>query len=107
MFIYAVIGNLPDVKLTVIKKLEIALLTRTEENSSICCSLMPSEEDTALLFVDSANNVLKRVDAQNASDVHVVYRCKPPACLRAALFVQFAPQQKALLVAERFCNKAA
>ena len=107
MFTYADSVKLPDVKLAVVKKLETAALTRTDESAAFCWSLLPSEDDSTLLFVDSANNALKRVDLQNASDVHVVYRCESPASLRAALFVQFAPQQKALLVAERLRNAAA
>ena len=105
MFTYAV--KLPDKKLEVVKKLETEALTRTGENAANCRSFLYSEDESTLLFVDSANNALKRVDLQNASDVHVVYRCESPASLRTALFVQFAPQQKALLVAERLPNATA
>ena len=46
------------------------------------------------------------MDLQNSSEVHVVYRCESPSEMCAALFVQFAPQQKALLVAEALPNAA-
>ena len=119
MFNYADSVKLPDVKLAIVKKLETTALTRTDENAAFCRFLLPSVDDSTLLFVDAANNVLKRVDLQNASDVHVMYRgespvsllaalfVQSPAILLAALFVQFAPQQKALLVAERLPKAAA
>ena len=106
MFNYADRVELPDVKLAVVKKLEMAALMRADENATFCWSLLPSADDSNLHIVDSANDALKRVDLQNASDVHVVYRCEWPTSLRAAIFVQFAPQQKALLVAEWLLNAA-
>ena len=106
MFNYADSDKLPDVKFAVVKKLEAVPLTGADENAAYCWSILPSADDRTLLFMDYANNALTRVDL-HASDVHVVYRCESPARLRAAIFVEFVPQQKALLVAERLPNAAA
>ena len=57
--------------------------------------------------MNAKNNELNRVDLQSKSVVDVIYSCKSPAILVAALFVEFAAQQKALLVAERLPNKGA
>ena len=94
-------------KLAIVKQLERAVLFGNTECNVFCYSILPSEDDNTLFFVDYAHNALKRVAIQNASDAHVVYRCESPVRLCAALFVQFAPQQKALLVAERLPDSAA
>ena len=102
------IVKLPDVKLSVFKTLKTRALHRQPDFGYVFCwFLLPSEEDRTLLFVDSENNELKRVDLQSESVVDVIYRCNSPAKMVAALFVEFAPQQEALLVAERLPDAAA
>ena len=87
------------VKLIVFKSLDTPALRLPNEKDAVCWFLMQSADDSSLLFVDSSNNELKKVNLQNELSVDVIYRCESSERLRAALFVEFAPQQKALLVA--------
>ena len=89
----------PEVKLIVFKSLDTPALRRPTEKDAFCWFLMQLADDSSLLFVDSSNNALKKVNLQNELSVDVIYRCESSERLRAALFVEFAPQQKALLVA--------
>ena len=91
----------------VFKSLDTPALRRPIEKDAFCSFLMQLADDSSLLFVDASNNALKRVNLQNESSVDVIYRCDSSDYLRAALFVEFAPQQKALLVAAMRPNEAA
>ena len=87
--------------------LELATLKLPNEREPSCRFLLTSDDDNALLFVDSANNSLKKVNLENKF-VEVIYRCDSPDILQlqAAIFVEFAPKQKALLVAEMLSDSA-
>ena len=95
-----------NVQLTLLGTLETTALKRQNEQNAICWYLLSSAEADTVHFVDSANNALKRLNLQNKS-VDVIYRCDSPQQLRAALFVEFASEKKALLVAEMQPNTAA
>lgn len=89
----------PGVEFRIIKNLKRFTLRLPDELNAICYFLLNSDNDKTVLFVDSQNDSVKRMDLQNGS-VDVIYHCDSTLYQRAALFVEFACQQKALLVAE-------
>ena len=95
-----------NVQPTGCKKLEIATLKLPNVRDASCRVLLPSEDANTLYFVDPASNTLNRANLQNELAVDVIYHCESPSILCAALFIEFAPQQKALLLTERLPNAA-
>ena len=89
-----------NVQLALLETLETTALKRQNEQNAVCWYLLSSAEADTVHFVDSANGSLKRLNLQNKSVDDVIYRSDSPNLLRAALFVEFASEMKALLVAE-------
>lgn len=100
-FIFTDCSKQPGVKYDLLSKFGKATLKGSNKTNPECTFLLPSDDDNSIHFYDSANNALKKVDLQNKSIDEIAIDRLHLSDLLAAMFVEYAPQQKALFLVKQ------